>query len=104
MDRCGCDEGFAAHFDEQAARDDLERYRRRGPDRTTRMLLDLVRAYVTRGSTVLDVGGGIGVVDRELLKAGAGRAVLVDGSSACLDAARQLAREENLLDRIEFVH
>ena len=68
------------------------------------MLLDMIRPYRVGGSTVLDVGGGIGVIDSELLRAGAGHAVLVDASAAYLDVARQEARQANLLERIEFVH
>src|SRR6266508_1653682 len=102
MDACGCDD-FVSIFDAAEAERDRERYHRHGPDRTTRLLLDLIRPYAGRGSTVLDVGGGIGVIDLELLRAGAGHAVLVDASPAFLTVARQLARERNSLDRIEFV-
>lgn len=103
MDACGCGDGFASIFDRRVAEDDRERYRRRGPDRTTRMLLDLVSPHGVTGWTVLDVGGGIGVVDLELLRTGAARATLVEGSEAYLEVARQQAREANLLDRIELV-
>jgi SAM-dependent methyltransferase len=104
MDACGCDgPGFASIFDRKTAERDRDRYRRNGPDRTTRMLLDLLVPYRSAGSSVLDIGGGIGLIDRELLRAGAGHAVLVDGSAAYLDVARQEARRENVLDRIEFV-
>jgi SAM-dependent methyltransferase len=102
MDACRCDD-FASVFDPAQAERDRERYRRRGPDRTTRMLLDLIRPYAGRGSTVLDIGGGIGIIDHELLRAGAVHAVLVDASAAALAVARQLAREKNALGRIEFV-
>ena len=42
MDACGCDEGFEI-FDGSTAKRDVERYRRAGPDTTTRMLLDMIR-------------------------------------------------------------
>jgi magnesium-protoporphyrin O-methyltransferase len=67
------------------------------------MLLELLAPYRSPGSTVLDIGGGIGIVDQELLRAGAGQAVLVDGSAASLEVAREEARRLDLLDRIEFV-
>ncbi len=104
MDACGCDaDGFASIFDRRRAERDRDRYRRSGPDRTTRMLLELLAPYRSTGSTVLDIGGGIGIIDHELLRTGAGHAVLVDGSTASLEVARQEARRLNLLDRIEFV-
>jgi magnesium-protoporphyrin O-methyltransferase len=102
MDACGCDD-FTSVFDGRTAERDRDRYRRHGPDRTTAMLLELVRPAVARGSTVLDVGGGIGVIDQELLRAGAGHATLVEASPAYLAAASQEARQRHMLDRIEFV-
>src|SRR3972149_1904484 len=69
------------------AEHDRDRYRRKGPDRTTRMLLDMIRPYRVGGSTVLDVGGGIGGIDSELLWAGAGHAVPADPAAAHLDVA-----------------
>lgn len=90
-------------FDRSVAEKDRAAYHRDGPARTTRLLLDLIgRARVT-GATVLDIGGGIGVIDHELLRSGAGRAVLVDASTHYLAVARQEARQRNLLDRLEFV-
>jgi magnesium-protoporphyrin O-methyltransferase len=102
VDACGCD-GFASIFDEATARRDRDRYRRDGPDRTTRLLLELLTPYRSAGSSVLDIGGGIGIVDLELLHAGAGHATLVDASTAYLAIARDEARRAGVLDRIEFV-
>ena len=102
MDGCGCD-GLATTFDRGVADDDREHFRRDGPDRTTRLLLDLIRPYGVGAKTILDIGGGIGVIDCELLAAGAGHAVLVEASHPYLEVARQVAREANLLDRLEFV-
>lgn len=102
MDACGCD-GFASIFDEATARRDRDRYHRDGPDRTTRLLLELLTPYRSSGSSVLDIGGGIGIVDLELLRAGAGHATLVDASTAYLAVARDEARRAGLLDRIDFV-
>src|SRR5262252_7977216 len=102
MDACGCD-GLAAEFDAARARHDRERYHRSGPDKTTRLLLELLTPYRSSGSSVLDIGGGIGIVDVELLRAGAGHATLVDASTAYLAVARDEARRAGLLDRMEFV-
>ena len=104
MDSCGCEpQGFASMFDRRNAEDDRDRYRRKGPDRTTRMLLELLAPYRAASSTVLDIGGGIGIIDQELLKTGIGNAVLVDGSTASLAVAREEARRLDLSDRMEFV-
>jgi SAM-dependent methyltransferase len=102
VDTCGC-EGFATTFDRRSAEGDRDRYRREGPNATTRMLLGLIRRYGVAGSSILDIGGGIGVIDLELLREGAGHAVLVDASEAFLNVAREEARRANVLDRIEFI-
>jgi magnesium-protoporphyrin O-methyltransferase len=102
MDACGCDKGFEI-FDRRSAEEDLERYRNKGPDTSTRMLLDLIRARGVRGASVLDIGSGIGVIDHELLREGAGHAVLVDASEPSLEAARTEARRRGHLDRVDFV-
>jgi 2-polyprenyl-3-methyl-5-hydroxy-6-metoxy-1,4-benzoquinol methylase len=99
---CGCDGGFEI-FDEKSAEEDLERYRRHGPDDTTAMLVEMILDRGVDGSDLLDIGGGIGVIDHELLGAGAGRAVLVDASPAAVEAARVEARRRGTLDRLEFV-
>ncbi|MGZ9159917.1 MAG: class I SAM-dependent methyltransferase [Candidatus Limnocylindrales bacterium] len=102
MDECGCD-GFTRIFDRRTAKNDLERYQRGGPDRTTRMLLDMIEASGVRGASVLDIGAGIGAIDHELLRGGASHAVLVDGSLPYQEAARQEGRRRGHLDRMEFV-
>ena len=42
MDACGCGD-FASIFDRRTAQADRDRYREKGPDRTTAILLDMVR-------------------------------------------------------------
>ncbi len=103
MDSCGCEpQGFASMFDRRNAEDDRDRYRRKGPDRTTRMLLELLAPYRATSSTVLDIGGGIGIIDQELLRAGIGHAVSWMGRRRPC-SRREEARRLDLLDRIEFV-
>jgi magnesium-protoporphyrin O-methyltransferase len=102
VDTCGCDSGFEI-FDRKTAKADVERYRRDGPDTTTRMLLDMIRQRGVTGADVLDIGGGIGVIDHELLGAGAAHAVLVDASAPSIEAAREEAERRRQLDRMAFV-
>ena len=102
MECCGCD-GYATPFDPEEARRDRERYHAEGPDETTRMLLDMIGSEATDGATLLDIGGGIGVIDLELLRRGASQAVLVDASPAYLAAAREEASDAGLLDRWQIV-
>lgn len=101
MDACGCD-GFEI-FDRKTAESDLARYREHGPDGTTRKLLDMIGRDGVDGATVLDIGGGIGTIDHELLRAGAARATLVDASAQSLAVAREEALRRGHLDRFEIV-
>lgn len=102
MDSCGCDRGFEI-FDRKSAEADLARYREHGPDRTTRMLLDLIGRDAVRDASILDIGGGIGAVDHELLGEGAARATLVDASAPSRVAARDEAARRGHLDRLAIV-
>ena len=91
-------------FGERTARRELKRYRRKGPVRTTRMLVDAIRPRLREGWTLVDVGGGIGVIQHELLEAGAARAVQVDASPAYLEASREEATRRGHGDRVEHVY
>jgi len=98
---CQC-EGYASQFDEAHAADDLRRYRRKGPDKTTRLLLDGLEAQGVRGASVLDVGAGIGVVHHELLDAGAERAIHVDATAANIRTAETESERRGHSGRVTF--
>jgi Methyltransferase domain len=88
------------HFGEAAAESDLERYRRKGPDVTTRLLLESLLRRTSPDSTLLDIGGGIGVVSFELLSIGIRKATLVEASPSYLEKARAEARCQKSEDRL----
>jgi SAM-dependent methyltransferase len=99
---CGCDD-FASIFDRRTAEKDRDRYHQKGPDRTTHLLLQMLRPYGVVGATILDVGGGIGIIDQELLRDGAAGAILVDASAAYLEIARAEAGRTRTRDRLDIV-
>ena len=84
-------------FSRRLARVDLRRYRRRGLPRSARGLVAL--AGEVRGATVLDVGGGAGMLGVELLERGAASATTVELSSGYEDAAAALVAEHGLAGR-----
>jgi hypothetical protein len=88
-------------FDERVARRDLRRYRRQGLDRAGRRLVDMVRDRGIESKTVLEIGGGIGAPQLELLRAGAARTTNVEISPSYEQAARELLEEGALADRVE---
>jgi 16S rRNA G966 N2-methylase RsmD len=93
----GCDQFFNPRF----ARRMAKRYRKRGLDRTARRMVDFLQSRGLDGATVLEVGGGIGEIQLELLKRGAQRSINLELSPAYDREAAQLAREAGLEGRIE---
>lgn len=104
MTCCAHCEDANALFSARTARRDLRRYRKRGPVRTTRLLVDALRPRVAEGWTLLDVGGGIGAIQHELLGDGLARATQVDASRAYLDASRDESSRRGHADRVEHIH
>jgi len=78
-----------AQFNRNVAQRDLRRYRRRGADATTRLILAELRRCPLEGWRLLDVGGGIGVICRELADTGVASATIVEASPAYLEVARR---------------
>jgi magnesium-protoporphyrin O-methyltransferase len=93
----GCDAMFDARF----ARRMASRYRKRGLDKTARRMVEYVASRGVEEVTVLEVGGGIGEIEIELLRRGARRAVNLELSRAYDDEARRLLAEAGLEDRAE---
>jgi hypothetical protein len=91
-------------YDKKMAAADLRRYRKKGPNPWTRALVEALKAEGVQGTTLLDIGGGIGAVQHELLAAGAVSATSVDASSAYLDAAREESDRRGLSGRVTYHH
>jgi hypothetical protein len=103
MSCCQCD-CYAAKFSDNVAEKDLRRYRRKGPDKTTRMLLDALEAEGVDGLSLLDIGGGIGAITHKLLATGVRSAVHVDAALPYVRAAEQEAVRQGHADRVSFHH
>jgi hypothetical protein len=97
-----CANDYRRFFNRKFAASDLRRYRRRGLSATERDLV--VLAGDTRGASVLEVGGGIGALQLELLNAGAARATNVELSAGYEDAAAELFAGRDVERRVgDFV-
>lgn len=83
-------------FGARTAGRELRRYRRKGPTRSTQLLLDLLPREDVAGASLLDVGGGVGVVQHELLERGLASATHVDASPAYLAAASEEAQRRGV--------
>jgi hypothetical protein len=91
----GCDDFFTLRMARRAAK----RYRTKGIDKTARRMLAFLEQQGIRDATVLEVGGGVGELQIELLKRGAARTVNLELSPAYDEEAARLLREVGLEGR-----
>jgi hypothetical protein len=98
---CQPPRGYTSLFSKRAARWDAKRYRRGGLDGTGEEMIAFLRERGVAGTTVLEVGGGVGALQLELLKAGAAHATNLELSPEYEDVAAELAQEAGVSDRIE---
>lgn len=107
MPCCAECEGIEQEFDAKRAASRLRKWRRKGPDRTTQMLIEDVQAALGNGAgrnrTLLDIGGGVGAIHHLLLEHNVDRATHVDASSAYLAAAREETLRVGHADRVDFM-
>lgn len=101
MGCCQC-QGGANVFGKKSAEWQLKGYRKSGPDRTTRMLIEALRAEGVEGLSLLDIGGGVGAIAWELLKSGVSEVTAVDASPAYVAVAREEAAREGVADRVAW--
>ena len=99
-----CKVDYDEHFNADEARRDLLDYRANGAQGSTRRLLDGLIAQGVEAATLLDIGGGVGVVQLELLNAGAASSLDVDASGPFIEAARSEAAERGFGDRTAYRH
>lgn len=107
MDCCERDsqcQGIEEHFDTDAGTRKLRAYLHNGPDRTTRLLVDALRAEGVGDATLLDIGGGIGAIQLELLASGLRSATDVDAASGYLAVAREEAARRGYDGRVTYRH
>ena len=103
VDCCSSDDSpFDRQFNARHAEDDLREYRRDGATGLTKALIEALSAGGIEGQSVLEIGGGVGAVHHELLRAGADAAVDVDASRAYVSAAREESERQGHADRVEY--
>jgi magnesium-protoporphyrin O-methyltransferase len=89
-------------FKPRVARRSLKRYRNKGLDELERKMVATASEGGLAGARVLEIGGGIGTIQSELLAAGAERGEIIELVSAWEPYARELAREKGLEERTSF--
>jgi len=103
MSRCCAGESLDI-FGEKSARRALGRYLRKGLGGSDApRIADWAAEQGLDGATVMEVGGGIGQIQAELVRRGAARGTVVEVVADYEDAARELATATGIADRTAFV-
>jgi magnesium-protoporphyrin O-methyltransferase len=87
-------------FDDRFARRMAARYRKKGLDATARRMVELLTERGVQGASVLEIGGGVGEIQLELLRAGAASATNLELSPAYETEAAALIAEAGFTGRV----
>ena len=101
MDCCSIN-GLDEEFGRSGVQKEVKKYLKNGLGKYEQMLLDTLKAQGISGASILEVGGGIGSLHLELIKAGAAGAVGYEVSSASVDASTALADRLGLGDLVDY--
>lgn len=100
MPSCCYGDQYGEVFTDREARRKARSYRRTGLSRDAAELVHELTLRGIEGATVLEVGGGLGELHLELLTRGAGSATSIDLSPSWEPAARFLAEQKGVADRV----
>jgi 2-polyprenyl-3-methyl-5-hydroxy-6-metoxy-1,4-benzoquinol methylase len=93
----GCDRMFDDGFAKRMA----ARYRKKGLDKTSRRMVALLADRGVQGATVLEIGGGVGDIQIELLRRGAASATNLELSPGYEAEAARLLDEAGMTGRVD---
>jgi hypothetical protein len=91
---------YRRFFNRKEAERNIRAYRRKGLDPMASSMIDYLKSRGVEGADVLEVGGGVGAIQVELLKAGARESLNIELSAGYEEAAQRLAQEEGIEDRV----
>ena len=100
MPSCCGGEGYDAVFGDGFARRRARRYRKHGLNDTALRMVDFLAGQGIDGASVLEIGGGVGEIQLELLRRGAAHATNLEISSSYEDEARQLIERDGMTGRV----
>jgi SAM-dependent methyltransferase len=102
MAGCCPSRDYRRFFNQRFARRLADRYRKRGLDPTAQTMVAFLQGLGIEGAIVLEIGGGVGDIEIELLQAGAARAQNLELSPAYEQPARTLAGQAGVQGRIDW--
>jgi magnesium-protoporphyrin O-methyltransferase len=88
-------------FDDRFAGRMAARYRKKGLDKTAGRMVELLAERGVQGATVLEIGGGVGEIQIELLRRGAASATNLELSPGYEAEAARLLEETGLTGRVD---
>ncbi|HET8559554.1 MAG TPA: methyltransferase domain-containing protein [Marmoricola sp.] len=96
-----CDpEDYQSVFSGRFARRQSRRYRRHGLNPTARHIVDFAAQHGLEGATVLEIGGGAGEIQVELLRRGAAHVTNLEISHNYEEEAARLRERAGVTDRV----
>ncbi|MCH6468717.1 class I SAM-dependent methyltransferase [Sinomonas terrae] len=93
--------GYDAIFDARFSKAVARRYGRKGLGPVEQGMVDFLASAGIEGASVLEIGGGVGEIQLELLRRGAARATNLELSAGYEDDARRLAAAAGLEGRVQ---
>ena len=100
MSRCCDPEDYQSVFSGRFARRQSKRYRRRGLTAAAQHIVDFAISRGIAGATVLEIGGGVGQIQVELLRRGASQVTNLEISHNYEAEAARLLVEAGMTDRV----
>jgi len=101
MGDCCDPEGYSVAFSDRFARRLARRYRRRGLTPSSRAITSFLTERGITDATILEIGGGLGAIQVELLQHGAARATNLEISTSYEPEAIALLERTGLRDRVD---
>jgi 2-polyprenyl-3-methyl-5-hydroxy-6-metoxy-1,4-benzoquinol methylase len=89
-------------FNQRFARRLANRYRKRGLDPTAQTMVQFLQELGIEDASILEIGGGVGEIQIELLKLGAARAQNLELSPDYEQQARMLAGQAGVQGRLDW--
>lgn len=97
---CGADR----FFDLKGAQKEMKKFKRKGAGKSTKRLIKLLFPQNVKEKTLLDIGGGIGVIQWSFLEKGGKNTMDVDASNGYLEVAKSYAEENDYMDKVRFLY
>jgi 16S rRNA G966 N2-methylase RsmD len=101
MGDCCEPEGYSVTFGDRFARRLARRYQRRGLTRSSRAIVSFLTERGITDATILEIGGGVGAIQVELLQQGAARATNLEISTSYEPEAISMLERAGLRDRVD---